>query len=116
MIVKILVVAAAVLSLNSCASERGLDEITEPVVEYVPKPYECGTPPTIDLLNLVDVEWKVIEVGDDTYFALTPEMYEALSTNVSRIVRAARQLRGQRDYYERCIDESKLGGGGDTSL
>ena len=68
------------------------------MVEEVPTP-TLPTLPRPAPIQLVRVEWVVVQTEDGSVFALTPEQYENLSLNTAEILRYVREARSQLDYY-----------------
>lgn len=103
-----LVCAAAMLGLGGCASAPPAPNLVPTIVEvarYIA--YECGVPPALVHLSLLDVEWEVLPDAEGVQrFTLTPDEYENLGNNVTELLVRTKQLIAQRDFYEECIEES----------
>lgn len=54
-----------------------------------------------------DVIWDIIEMDDESYFALTVDDYKALGLNTSDWIAASREMKLQRDFYRDCIMRSQ---------
>lgn len=78
-----------------------------PVVFNVKVAYQCGQPPSVAVVEMRDVVWKIINMDDEDYFALTVDDYKALGLNVSDWIAASREMRLQRDFYRDCIVRSQ---------
>lgn len=57
--------------------------------------------PSPDPVKLESVQWKVVEVAGETYFALPARGYEALSRNMAEIVRWSKEATYQLDFYRK---------------
>lgn len=89
-----------------------------PVQVVVKVPYLCGQPSPIDVVQMRDINWEIIEVVDLLFdengepytgdlFALTVSDYQLLGMNTSDWIAATRQLKAQRDFYRDCIIRSR---------
>ena len=82
-------------------------EFNETPVEVIVKvPYQCGQPPPVDPVQMRDIEWNIVQIDGEDYFALSVADYQALGLNTSDFIAAGKQMRGQRDFYRDCIARS----------
>lgn len=64
----------------------------------VPKPLPPALPKPAPI-DLVGVEFIVVETEDGNVLALTPDQYENLALNNAEILRYVREANQQLDYY-----------------
>lgn len=86
----------AALMLCACSSvppkAQPSTEAKEPPLPVLPRP---------EPVRVEQVKWQVVEVDGEPLFALTARGYEALSRNVSEMVRWAQEASWQLDFYRR---------------
>lgn len=97
----LLLILLVLVFATGCASAPKT-EIPDPVVVTKYITTDCGEPPQRSAVNLRPIEWRIIEGR----FTLSPEGYEDLGYNVSMILAGIRELRGEVEFYERCLSSS----------
>ncbi len=99
----------ASLSLVACGATpvANPDFTPTPVTFNILVPYKCGQPPSVGVVIMRDVIWDIIEMDDESYFALTVDDYKALGLNTSDWIAASREMKLQRDFYRDCIMRSQ---------
>ncbi|MEK0324246.1 MAG: hypothetical protein QQN63_00950 [Nitrosopumilus sp.] len=100
----------AAMGIVGCSSAPPVPNNVAPVIVEVARyiAYECGVPPAIVPLTMLDVEWDVAtDVNGEEQFMLTPQQYENLGKNVSEILAKSKQLKAQRNFYVECIESSR---------
>ena len=88
----------ALLVLGACSSVR--PEPPTPIVTTVEVPRPLPQPlPKPAPIDLVGVEFIVVETEDGNVLALTPDQYENLALNNAEILRYVTEADQQLDYY-----------------
>lgn len=86
----------ALIGLSACSSTppklQPPTETKQPPLPVLPAP---------EPVKLETVRWQVVEVDGEALFALPARGYEALSRNMSEMVRWAREASYQLDFYRR---------------
>jgi hypothetical protein len=97
------------LSLVGCGATPVADPDFDPtpVTFTITVPYRCGQPPSVGVVIMRDVIWDIIEMDDESYFALTVDDYKALGLNTSDWIAASREMKLQRNFYRDCIKRSQ---------
>ena len=85
-----------------CAMLTGCLSDNPPVVELYQKPtLDVALP---DPLQLAPVQWKVLNVGPDTYYALAPQDFTNLANDLESIQNRTalyhQVIGSQKQYYE----------------
>ena len=66
---------------------------------------DCGIPPKRSIIKLRPVIWGYMYDEDgDVVYTITPRGYEDLSFNTSEIIKGAKELKAEIDYYRECIE------------
>ena len=69
---------------------------------------DCGTPPRRDKVEHRDIVWGYIhDENGNVLYTLSPKDYENLSFNTSEIIKGAKQLKGEKDFYKECIKANR---------
>lgn len=105
----LLVLSLMLLVLTGCGATpvASTDFTPTPVTFTIVVPYSCGQPPSVGVVGMRDVTWDIIELDDESYFALTVDGYKALGLNTSDWIAASREMKLQRDFYRDCIMRSR---------
>ena len=98
----------ASLGLAGCGT-TDLPEFQPTPVEYkVIVPYECGAPETSTKFEAQEVNWMALddfELG--RIYVLTAEDFAKHQENMGNVLLAGSEFKGQRDFYQNCIERSK---------
>ncbi len=90
----------------SAPPEPDLTATKVEVTQYVA--YECGQPPGISPVDMLDVKWKLYELENgQVVWSLTALMYESLGKNMSSIIQGVKQLKARGVFWEDCIKRSQ---------
>lgn len=105
----VMLLALMLLALTGCGTTPVADDDFEPtpVTFNIMVPYKCGQPPSVGVVVMRDVIWDIIEMDDESYFALTVDDYKALGLNTSDWIAASREMKLQRNFYRDCIKRSQ---------
>ncbi len=67
-----------------------MEPIPQPTITALPKPAP---------IDLVEVRWSTVSVGENQALALSAKQYENLSTNFAEILRWVKEANSQLDHY-----------------
>ena len=104
---KILFLIFLLTACGGCAHTKPV-ELEETIVEITTYVfYECGEVPALTPVRLIEVHWILYRVGNNSVWTLTADQYENLGKNTSSILLGVKELKGQRDFWKACIDDSQ---------
>jgi len=105
---KLLLISSLLLAGCSWIKPTVLPPRPVVVTEYVRA--DCGTPPQRAPVEFRHVEWLILEVSGEQRFTLTAGEYENLAFNTSEIIKGAKELRAEIQYYLDCLSRPPDGG------
>lgn len=94
------------LLLAGCAAKQPTP-IPEPVVVTKYVYADCGTPPARAVVDFRPITWRIIEFSGENLFTLSVQGYKDLAFNTSEIIKGAKELRAEVEYYEACLNQQK---------
>lgn len=103
----VLVLMLVLFALTGCVSKPpapDLDPTRLEVTTYVW--YQCGQPPGVTHVDFADVEFALVEIEGQVVWTLSAQQYANLGNNMSSIIQASKELKGERDFYRKCITDS----------
>lgn len=82
--------------LSACSSNPPKPQVPDEIKQPPPPVL-----PVLDPIKTESVQWRIVEVGGETLFALPARGYEALARNLADTIRWVQEASWQMDFYRR---------------
>lgn len=104
----VLLFVLILLALTGCAVKPppapDLDPTRVEITQFVW--YQCGQPPGVTHVSFDEVEFKLVEIEGQVVWTLSAQQYANLGNNMSDIILASKEMKGERDFWRACVTDS----------